>query len=139
MEDFFQQFIAAVYLRLTGTLKFRFILQPVMALVFAIIDGVRDAKAGKPLYLWGLITDPATRKEQMSSGWKSIGKLAILAVILDLVYQFIDKDSVNLLGSLVASIILAIVPYFLLRGPVNFIAGLIIRKNKKDNAGEDSA
>ena len=134
MEDLFQQFIAAICLRLTGPLKFRFILQPVMALVFAIIDGVKDAKAGKPLYLWGLITDPATRKEQLKSGWKSIGKVAILAVILDLVYQFIDKDSVNLLGSLEAAIILAIVPNLLLRGPVNFIAGLIMRKGKKDNA-----
>ena len=133
MEEFFQQFCAAVYLRLTGTMHFRFILQPVMALVFAVIDGIKDAKAGRPLYLWGLIKDPATRKEQLKSGWKSIGKVAILAVILDLIYQFIDKDSVNLLGSLVAAIILAIVPYALLRGPANFIAGLIMRRNKKDN------
>ena len=134
MEDFFQQFVNAIAMRLTGTLHFRFILQPVMALVFAIIDGIKDAKAGKPLYLWGLVTDPATRKEQMKSGWKSIGKVAILAVILDLIFQFVDRDSVNILGSLVAAIILAIVPYFLLRGPVNYIAGLFMRRNKKDNA-----
>jgi hypothetical protein len=131
MEDFFQQFINAIFIRLTGPLHFRFILQPVMALVFAIIDGIKDAKAGKPLYLWGLFKDPVTRKEQLKGGWKSIGKVAILAVILDLVYQFIDRDSLNLLGSLIAAIILAIVPYLLLRGPVNYIAGLIMRRNKK--------
>jgi hypothetical protein len=134
MEDFFRQFINAIYIRLTGTLHFRFILQPVMALVFAIIDGIKDAKTGRPMYLWGLVKDATTRKEQLKSGWKSIGKVAILAVILDLVYQFIDRDSVNLLGSLVAAIILAIVPYLLLRGPVNYIAGLVMRRNKKDNA-----
>lgn len=134
MEDFFQQFINAIFLRLTGTLSLRFILQPVMALTFAVIDGIKDAKAGRPGYLWGLITDPGTRKEQLKSGWKSIGKVAIIAVILDLVYQFIDKDNVNWLGSLIAGVILAIVPYILLRGPVNYIAGLIIRRSKKKNA-----
>lgn len=134
MEDFFQQFIAALVLRLTGTLHFRFIMQPVMALIFAVIDGIKDAKAGRPTYLWGLITDPGTRGQRLKEGWKSIGKVAILAVILDLVYQFIDKDSVNLLGSLIAAIILAILPYGLLRGPVNYIAGLIMRRNKKGNA-----
>ena len=101
---------------------------------YAVIDGIKDAKAGRPTYLWGLITDPGTRKEQLKSGWKSIGKVALIAVILDLVYQFIDKDSVNLLGSLVAAVILAILPYALLRGPVNYIAGLIIRRGKKGNA-----
>jgi hypothetical protein len=134
MEEFFQQFINAIYLRLTGTLSLRFILQPVMALIFAVIDGIKDAKAGRPAYLWGLITDPGTRQEQLKSGWKSIGKVAIIAVILDLVYQFIDKDNVNWLGSLIAGVILAIVPYLLLRGPVNYIAGLIIRRSKKKNA-----
>jgi hypothetical protein len=134
MEDFFQQFINAVVIRLTGSLRFRFILQPVMALVFAVIDGIKDAKTGKPMYLWGLFKDPSTRKERLKGGWKSIGKVAILAVILDLIYQFIDRDTVNLFGSLIAAIILAIVPYLLLRGPVNYIAGLIMRRNKKDNA-----
>jgi hypothetical protein len=134
MEEFFQQFINAIYLRLTGPLHFRFILQPVMALVFAIIDGIKDAKAGRPLYLWGLITSPEQGKERVKEGWKSIGKVAILAVILDLIYQFIDKDNVNLVGSLVAAIILAIIPYSLLRGPVNYIAGLILRGKKKDSA-----
>jgi hypothetical protein len=134
MEEFFQQFINAIYLRLTGPLHFRFILQPVMALVFAVIDGIKDARAGRPMYLWGLVKDPATREERLKGGWKSIGKVAILAAILDLVYQFIDKDNVNLVGSLVAAVILALVPYLLLRGPVNFIAGLILRGKKKEGA-----
>ena len=41
--------------------------------------------------------------------------------------------SFNLLGSLVAAIILAIVPYLLLRGTVNYIAGLIMRSKKKES------
>jgi hypothetical protein len=36
--------------RLTGPFAFRFILQPVMGLIFAWRDGVQDAKAGRPPY-----------------------------------------------------------------------------------------
>lgn len=134
MEVFLQQFLAAIYIRLTGPVKFRFILQPLMAFVFAFIDGIKDAKAGRPAYVWGLMQDPDTRKERLKEGWKSIGKVAILAVILDLIFQVIEKDGVNLFGSLIAAIILAILPYSLLRGPVNYIAKLIMNRNKKDNA-----
>jgi hypothetical protein len=134
MEDFIQQFTAGLYARLTGTLSFRFILQPVMALVFAVIDGIKDARAGRPLYLWGLITSPEQGKERVKEGWKSVGKIAILAIILDLIFQFIDRDMVNLAGSLIAAVILAIIPYSLLRGPVNYIAGLIMRRKKKESA-----
>jgi len=138
MEEFFQQFAMAIYLRLTGPLKFRFIIQPLMAMVFATIDGIKDAKAGKRLYLWSLVNRPSQRTKRLQEGWHSIWRVALLAVILDLVYQLIDKDSVNLLGSLVAAVILALLPYSLLRGPVNYIAGLILRRNKKDNTGADN-
>lgn len=134
MELFFQQFALAVYLRLIGPLKFRFIIQPLMALIFAVIDGIRDARADRPPFLWGLIFHSGQAKARLKEGWKSIGKVAILAVILDLIYQFIDKDNVNLLGSLIAAIILAIVPYALLRGPVTYIAKLIMSRTKKSNA-----
>jgi hypothetical protein len=34
--------------RLTGPMKFRLVLQPVMAAFFAIRSGLEDARAGKP-------------------------------------------------------------------------------------------
>ena len=45
--------------RLDGPLHFRFIGQPLMASVLAIIDGVKDAKLGKPPYFWAVITGKA--------------------------------------------------------------------------------
>jgi hypothetical protein len=42
--------------RISGPMNFRFILQPVMASIFAIIAGLKDAKAGKPPYFWSLLT-----------------------------------------------------------------------------------
>jgi len=41
--------------RLDGPLHFRFIMQPAMAIIFAVIDGVKDAKLGKTAYFWAMV------------------------------------------------------------------------------------
>lgn len=48
-----------------GPMTFRFILQPVMATVFAAIDGIRDARTGTPHYFWSLVTGSGTRTDQL--------------------------------------------------------------------------
>ena len=131
MEDFFQQFMAAVGFRTSGPMNLRFIIQPLIALVFSVLDGVRDAKAGRHLYLLSLIREPANRKKYALEGWRSIGKVFIIAVILDFIFQVLFMGQLNLVGSLLAGLILAVFPYMLLRGPVNFIAGRIINRHKK--------
>jgi hypothetical protein len=108
--------------RVTGPMKFRLLLQPIMAATFAILSGLKDAKAGKPPYFWGLITDPAHRVDMIKSGWKSIGKVFVLALVLDVVYQIIVARFVYAGEALVVAIVLAIVPYLLLRGLVNRLA-----------------
>jgi hypothetical protein len=45
--------------RLSGPLTLRLFLQPVMASLFALRDGVRDAPAGRPPYLWTIFSEPA--------------------------------------------------------------------------------
>jgi hypothetical protein len=61
-------------------MNFRFILQPVMASIFAIIAGLKDAKAGKPPYFWSLLTGRARRLDRIRDGWKSVGKLIVVAL-----------------------------------------------------------
>jgi hypothetical protein len=114
--------------RVTGPMKFRLLLQPVMAAFFAIRGGLQDAKEGKPPYFWGLFTDKGERKSMLENGWKSIGKVFILAIVLDVVYQLIEHRWTVYPGEAVlVALILAIVPYLLIRGPVNRIA----RANRK--------
>jgi hypothetical protein len=67
-----------------GPLAFRFYFQPAMAVFLALRDGIRDAKAGRPAYLWSLFTDPAGRLERLRDGWRSVGKIFVLAMVLDL-------------------------------------------------------
>jgi len=108
--------------RVTGPMKFRLLLQPAMATFFAIRDGLRDARECKPPYFWGLFTDKGERDSMLKDGWKSVGKVFILAVVLDVVYQLIEHRWTVYPGEAVlVAIILAIVPYLVIRGPVNRI------------------
>ena len=108
--------------RVTGPMHFRLLLQPGMATFFAIRDGMRDARECKPPYFWGLFTDKGERESMMKNGWKSVGKVFILAIVLDVVYQLIEHRWTVYPGEAVlVAIILAIVPYLAIRGPVNRI------------------
>jgi hypothetical protein len=108
--------------RVTGPMKFRLMLQPGMAIFFAIRDGLKDARKGNPPYFWGCLTDRGEREAMLKEGWKSIGKVFILAFVLDIVYQLIEHRWRVYPGeAILVAIILAIVPYLLIRGPINRI------------------
>jgi hypothetical protein len=100
-------------------MMFRLILQPTMAVLVAIKDGLRDAKAGQPPYFWALLGDPAHRRELIHDGWKSIAKIFVLALVLAGVYQWIVLRWFYPGEAVLVSLMLAIVPYVLVRGPVN--------------------
>ena len=87
MEELWHRIIENLFGRLDGPMHFRFILQPFMACLFAVLDGIKDAKAGKPAYFWSLFFNPESRKALLKDGWKHFGKIFILAVVLDVVYQ----------------------------------------------------
>jgi hypothetical protein len=114
--------------RWTGPLAFRFYLQPAMAILFAVRDGLKDAHEGRPAYLWSIFTHPEQRRELIADGWKSIGKIFVLAVVLDVVYQLIVLRWIYPFETVDVALLLAVVPYVLLRGPVNRIARLWMRQ-----------
>jgi hypothetical protein len=112
-------FMDGLLARIEGPMSMRLIIQPLVALFFALRDGVRDAREGKPPYFWALFTEPAHRRDMLASGWRSIGKVFVIAIVLDLVFQYIVFRDFRPIGALLAGVILAVVPYLLLRGPVN--------------------
>jgi len=56
--------------RFDGPLHFRLFAQPLMAILFAVRDGNRDAREGRSAYLSALLTDPTQRRYLLESGWK---------------------------------------------------------------------
>ena len=89
MQDVWTRIVEHMVSRVSGPMKFRLVLQPVMASIFAIRSGLADAKAGRAPYFWTLVSDPAQRDYMIKDGWKGVGKVFILALVLDVVYQII--------------------------------------------------
>jgi hypothetical protein len=58
----------------------------------------------------------------LQDGWKSVGKVFILALVLDVVYQVVVQRFVYPFEVILVAFILAIVPYLLLRGLVTRLA-----------------
>jgi hypothetical protein len=108
--------------RVSGPLKFRLVLQPLMAAFFAIRSGLADAKAGRSPYFWALLSERGHREYIMKDGFKSVGKVFILALALDVVYQIIVRRFVYPGEAVIVAFILAIVPYLILRGIVTRVA-----------------
>jgi hypothetical protein len=108
--------------RVSGPMKFRLVLQPCMAAFFAIRSGLADAKTGRSPYFWTMVSDPHERAELLKDGWKSVGKVFILAIVLDVIYQIIELRFVYVGEAIIVAFILAILPYLILRGLVTRIA-----------------
>ena len=83
MYFFSHQFLTDMGLRLTGPKAMRLVLQPIVAILFGIKDGISDARAGEPPYIYDIIMVPADRKRELATGWAHIGKSLIFAVVLD--------------------------------------------------------
>ena len=119
MEETLSRLVENLIGRIHGPLTFRLILQPVMATIYATLDGRKDAREGKVPYFWAMFTDPGHRREMLKEGWKSVGKVFILAIVMDGIYQFVVFRFFYPVEALLLAVILAIVPYLLLRGPIN--------------------
>ena len=116
MEDFLNWLEMVIIGRIDGPLHFRLLLQPAMAVFLAVRDGRADARMGKSPYFWSLFTEPEKRGKKMREGWKSVSKVFLLAIVLDLVYQFLALPEVHPLRSVIVAAVLAIIPYVALRG-----------------------
>ena len=122
MDDIFNWAWEHLVGRIDGPLKFRLVLQPVMAVIFAIRDGLKDARAGRVPYFWAIFTEPSRRMELILDGWKAVAKVFVFATLMDLIYQYLVLGWMYPLAALSIAFILAFVPYLLIRGPVSRIA-----------------
>ncbi len=113
-----------------GPMTFRFILQPIMAAIAAARDGMKDARLGSSPYLWSILTDPGHSRERLYEGLISTARIIILGLVMDTVYQIIQFKAFFPGEAVVIAILLAFVPYLLLRGPFARIA----RMWRGDNA-----
>ena len=114
--------------RFGGPLNFRLVVMPLVVTILAIRAHLRDVREGRPTELWAFLKDPTKRRRLLRSGLKDFGKVFIVACVLDTTYQIMVLRSFYPGEMLVVAVMCAIVPYFLVRGPITRIARLLYRK-----------
>jgi hypothetical protein len=119
MQDVVSRIAEDLGMRLHGPLTFRLILQPAMAVFLAVRAGLGDARGCRPAYLWAVLTSPEHRRALVHGGWKDISRVFGLGMVMDIAFQLIVFHTVYPFEMLLVAFLLAVVPYALLRGPVN--------------------
>jgi len=114
--------------RASGPLHFRLFVMPVVVTVMAIRAHFRDIREGRPVFLWAFIKDPSERRRLFRSGLRDFGKVFIIACVLDAGYQLFVLKEFRLAEMLVVAVGCAIVPYFIVRGPITRIVTLVHRR-----------
>ena len=105
--------------------SFRFILQPVMAGIAALHDGIADARMGRTPYFWALVTRSSRlvgRLEELEQGVISTERVLLLGLVMDTIYQLIVLKTFYPAEAAIVAIVLAFIPYLLLRGPITRFA-----------------
>jgi hypothetical protein len=108
--------------RPSGPLAFRFILQPTIASILAIRDGYKDARDNRSPYLATILNDPARRMPRLREGIKAVTRVLCLGVVMEAVYQFIELKAFRPVEMIVIVVVLAFIPYLIVRGPAGRIA-----------------
>jgi len=104
--------------RASGPLHFRLLMMPMVVTILAVRAGLRDAREGRPAFLWAVLTNPAERRRLFRSGLKDVGRIFIVAVVLDTAYQVLVLRAFYIVQLLIVAVVCAIVPYVLVRGPI---------------------
>jgi hypothetical protein len=73
MDDILRRFGEDLIGRSTGPMNLRLVIQPAVASVLAIRAGLKDAREGRPAFLWAAITNPAYRPELLRQGSRDVG------------------------------------------------------------------
>lgn len=108
--------------RPSGPFSFRFVLQPLMALLLATRDGIKDAQTGRSPYFWTVLHEPELRRARLVEGLKATGRIIALGVLIDGVYQFKAFGTFYPGEALIIALLLGFAPYLLIRGPVDRLA-----------------
>jgi hypothetical protein len=117
-----QRFWGNLVERPSGPMAFRFILQPSMAAIAAIHDGLKDARTGRSPYFWTVLRNPQQRIARLREGLNATARIILLGLAMDVIYQLIELKTFYPVEALLVALLLAFLPYLLIRGPAARIA-----------------
>ena len=99
-----------------GPMSFRFVLQPVMAAIAALHDGLRDARAMRSPFARAVLREPEQRLARVTEALNAIDRIILLGLVMDIIYQAIALKTFYPAEAVIVALLLAVVPYVILRG-----------------------
>jgi len=117
--------------RVDGPLHFRLLIMPLVVTYLALRAGMKDAQGGQPRFFRTLLTKPTERSRLIRSALADVGKIFIVAVVLDSVYQLVVLRTLYFGELLFVALACAILPYFVVRSAVSPFMRRIYRKHPK--------
>jgi hypothetical protein len=108
--------------RTHGPLSFRFVLQPLMAAILAIRDGMLDARTGRSPYFWTVFHNPDECRSRLREGLTATARILLLGLAMDAIYQGWVLQTFYPVEALIVAVLLAFIPYLLIRGPAARLA-----------------
>jgi hypothetical protein len=116
-REFFEDMVA----RLSGPGRFRFIMQPLVAIFLGSRDGVKDAQKGASPFLWSLVFHREHRPHLLRSAIASVRNLIAIAILLDIISQFLIFHRIHPGAAVILGPVLISLPYALARALANRI------------------
>jgi hypothetical protein len=116
---FSRDFVEDIPRRLRGPGRFRFVIQPLFALILGIRYGREDARTGRPPFLSALFFRSGERRELLKSGFLAIVNLVLMGILLDSVFQWIILGTSYPGAALVVGPLLITIPYAAARALAN--------------------
>jgi hypothetical protein len=108
--------------RTNEPMRLRFVLQPLMAAIFAIRQGLKDARTGRRPYFWTMVSDPSKRIQRLEEGLNATARILLLGLVMDVIYQVIILNRFFPAEAVIVALLFAFVPYVIFRGPAARIA-----------------
>jgi hypothetical protein len=118
---FSREFLIDLPKRLFGPGRFRFLLQPLVAITLGVAAGRADARAGRPPYLYALLLGSENRARLARSALRDVANIMLVGILLDSVCQWLILGASYLGAALVVGPVLIAVPYALARALANRI------------------
>ena len=110
--------------RLTGPGRFRFVMQPLVAILLGVRAGRADARAGRPPYLLAVIAHPEHRRHVLAETARELANLVMVGILLDVVSQWLILGVAHPAAGLVVGPVLITLPYAIARAGTNRVARL---------------
>lgn len=105
--------------RLTGPGRFRFILQPLVAIILGIRSGIADARLGRPTYPFGALFDRRAQSEPLKGSFNGLVNLLLMGILLDSLSQWFILGASYPGAALVVGPVLVATPYGISRALAN--------------------